>query len=61
MISPVEFVSQVKREMQKVTWPSRNETVMMSCAVVVMCVLAMIYFFISDGIICYVLSKVLGV
>lgn len=61
MVSPAEFVSQVKRELQRVTWPSSKETVAMTVAVIVMSVLAMVYFFVSDAVIVYCLSKILGV
>ena len=61
MISPAEFVSQVRRELQRVTWPGQKETVAMSVAVVAMCVLAMVYFTVSDAAIVYCLTKILGV
>jgi preprotein translocase subunit SecE len=61
MISPVEFVSQVRRELQKVTWPTQRETVGMTVAVIAMMVCAMIYFFISDSIIYTCLRKILGI
>ncbi len=61
MISPTEFISQVKKELQRVTWPSQRETVGMTIAVLVMVVCMMIYFCIADGIICWVLAKILGI
>ncbi len=60
MISPVEFVSQVKREMQRVTWPTKKETVGMTVAVILMMIFAMIYFFISDFVILTCLNKILN-
>ncbi|MDR0677086.1 MAG: preprotein translocase subunit SecE [Holosporaceae bacterium] len=61
MISPAEFVSQVRRELQRVTWPSQKETMGMTVAVIMMMVCAMIYFFISDSIIYFCLRKILGI
>ncbi len=61
MISPTEFVSQVKRELQRVTWPTQKETVGMTVAVVLMVIFVMIYFFFTDGFIFWCLSKILGV
>ncbi|MDR1333718.1 MAG: preprotein translocase subunit SecE [Holosporaceae bacterium] len=61
MISPVEFVSQVRREMQRVTWPSQRETVGMTAAVIVMVICSMIYFFVSDSMIYFCLRKILDV
>jgi preprotein translocase subunit SecE len=61
MISPAEFISQVKREMQRVVWPTQKETMGMTVAVVLMMIGAMVYFFISDSIIYFCLRKILGV
>ncbi|MDR1335190.1 MAG: preprotein translocase subunit SecE [Holosporaceae bacterium] len=61
MISPAEFVSQVKRELQRVTWPTGQETMGMSIAVVLMMVGAMIYFFGTDTIICFCLQQLFGI
>ncbi len=59
MISPADFVSQVRRELQRVTWPTQRETVGMTVAVVLMVICSMIYFFVSDSIVCFVLEKIL--
>ncbi|GHT92911.1 protein translocase subunit SecE [Alphaproteobacteria bacterium] len=61
MISPAEFVSQVRRELQRVTWPTQKETVGMTVAVVAMIIVAMIYFFAADAVIYFCLRKILGV
>jgi len=61
MISPAEFVSQVKRELQRVTWPTQKETMGMTVAVVLMVVFMMIYFFAADAFIVWCLTKILGV
>ncbi|MBE6447397.1 MAG: preprotein translocase subunit SecE [Alphaproteobacteria bacterium] len=61
MMSPAEFVSQVKRELQRVTWPSQKETVVMTVAVLVLTACMMFYFLASDAIICWALAKVLGI
>lgn len=61
MINPAEFISQVKRELQRVTWPSQKETVGVTVAVIVMVICMMIYFCIADGFICWVLARILGI
>ena len=61
MISPAEFVSQVKRELQRVTWPTQKETVGMTVAVILMVVFVMLYFGLTDTVIVWCLSKILGV
>jgi preprotein translocase subunit SecE len=59
MISPADFVSQVRRELQRVTWPTQRETVGMTVAVVIMVICSIIYFFVSDSIVCFILEKIL--
>lgn len=61
MISPAEFISQVKKELSRVTWPTQKETLTMTVAVVVMVICAMIYFCVADAFICLCLRKILGV
>ncbi|MDR2157777.1 MAG: preprotein translocase subunit SecE [Holosporaceae bacterium] len=61
MISPAEFMSQVKRELHRVAWPTQKETFGMTAAVILMVVCAMAYFFISDSVIYFCLRKILGV
>ncbi len=61
MISPAEFVSQVKRELQRVTWPTQKETMGMTVAVILMVIFMMVYFFVADGFIVWCLTKILGV
>jgi preprotein translocase subunit SecE len=61
MISPAEFVSQVRREMQRVSWPTQKETMGMTGAVILMSICAMIYFFLADSVVYFCLRKILGV
>jgi preprotein translocase subunit SecE len=43
--TPSEFINQVRAETRKVTWPTRQETVMTAFMVVVMTVLLGLFFF----------------
>ena len=61
MISPAEFVSQIKRELHRVTWPSQKETVIMTVAVFVLTACMMFYFLVADSVICWGLAKILGI
>ena len=61
MMNPTEFVSQVMREMRRVTWPTFQETTTMTIAVLLMMICYMIYFFVADGVIYYCLQKILGI
>lgn len=58
-MSPADFVSQVRSELKRVVWPSQHETFGMTVAVVLMVVAAMVYFFVSDTLVCFVLEKIL--
>lgn len=59
--SPFEFVQQVRSEVSKVTWPTRNETVVTTIMVFIMVVLASIFFLLADQVLSTVVSYVLGI
>lgn len=46
--SPVEFYRQVRAEMKKVTWPSRQETGVSVIAVFIMVFFAAVFLFVAD-------------
>ena len=46
--SPMQFLSQVRAEGRKVTWPSRKETWITSVMVFIMVALAAIFFWLVD-------------
>jgi preprotein translocase subunit SecE len=47
-IAPLQFAREVRSEMRKVTWASRNETLISTVFVFVMVVLAALFFFLVD-------------
>ena len=59
-INPAEFVRQVRQEMAKVTWPTRKETLITGALVVVLSVLAALFFFFVDAIIALGLRLLFG-
>ena len=59
--SPVQFVQQVKAEVQKVTWPSRKETIASTIAVFIMVVLASTFLFLADQILAWGVDKILSI
>jgi len=61
MESPFKFFQEVRAETQKVTWPSRRETMITTIMVFVMVGLASIFFFFADQLIRYVVTLVLGI
>lgn len=46
--SPMAFINQVRAEGRKVTWTSRQETVAATIMVLIMVVLAAIFFLVAD-------------
>ncbi len=48
------FFSEVRKEAQKVTWPTRKETMITSVLVVVLTGVAGVFFLAVDGILAYV-------
>lgn len=59
-VNPQEFAREVRREVTKVTWPSRKETTITSAMVFVMVVLAAIFFLLVDQVLAAVVRFVLG-
>ena len=59
-VSPVQFFKEVRSEVQKVTWPSRRETVITTAMVFVMVAIASIFFLVADQIIRVFITFVLG-
>ena len=47
-VNPAQFVRQVRQEVAKVSWPSRNETGIGTLMVFIMVFLAAIFFFVVD-------------
>ncbi len=60
-ISPLAFLQQVRQEAAKVVWPSRRETLISTAMVVVMAVLASIFFLVADWLLGMGVSYILGI
>ena len=60
-VSPFKFLQEVRTEVDKVTWPTRRETTITTIMVFVMVALASIFFFVSDQIIRYLVTLLLGI
>ncbi len=56
----VEFVRETRREIAKVTWPTRRETTLTTVMIIVMALLAGVFFLVVDTGIGYAVSRVLG-
>ncbi|WP_051881603.1 preprotein translocase subunit SecE [Parvularcula oceani] len=49
-VGPVEFFRQVRAEARKVTWTSRNETMISTIMVLIMVIIMSLFFFLVDQI-----------
>lgn len=58
--SPAEFVRQVRQEVSKVTFPTRRETMISAVMVLVMVVIAGVFFLITDNVIQFFIKIILG-
>jgi preprotein translocase subunit SecE len=57
---PFEFLQQVRAETAKVTWPTRKETLVTTVMVLMMAVLASVFFLLSDQVISRAVGFILG-
>ena len=60
MANPLKFVQEVRDETSKVTWPTRNETLVTTVMVFILVFLASVFFFVADQILNWIVSLLLG-
>ncbi|MFW2390966.1 MAG: preprotein translocase subunit SecE [Alphaproteobacteria bacterium] len=58
--NPFVFLQQVRTEVSKVTWPTRRETVITTIMVVIMSILAALFFLGVDWVLGTVVRTILG-
>ena len=59
-VNPGQFIREVRREVSKVTWPSRKEVMVTTGMVFIMVFLAAIFFFGVDLILSWIVRLILG-
>lgn len=59
--TPLDFLSQVRAEGEKVTWPSRKEALVTTAMVFVMVVVASAFFLLADFLLQKIVGLVLGI
>jgi preprotein translocase subunit SecE len=57
--NPLEFLSEVRQEANKITWPTRKETMITTAMVLIMVVLAAVFFLIVDAVLKWGVDRVL--
>jgi preprotein translocase subunit SecE len=60
-IKPIRYLQEIKSEITKVTWPTKRETTVTSLMVLVFVFVAAIFFLISDRILSWIVSLILGI
>ncbi|PZP84403.1 MAG: preprotein translocase subunit SecE [Azospirillum brasilense] len=59
-MNPAKFIREVRQEVSKVSWPTRRETFVSVAMVLVIAVLAAIFFLVVDGLLSWGIRLVLG-
>lgn len=59
-MNPTKFFREVRQEVSKITWPSRKETMVSTSMVLVLVILAAIFFWFVDSVIAFAVQKILG-
>ena len=60
-VNPLKFLQEVRQEVGKVTWPSRNETMISTVMVLVFVALASLFFLAADQIISWLVQLMLSI
>ncbi len=58
--NPFTFMQQVRAEVSKVVWPTRNETLISTAMVLAMVILASLIFLLADQVIGWVVTAMLA-
>ena len=59
--SPFKFLQEVRSETEKVTWPTRKETLITTGMVFVMVAVSSVFFLLADQVIRMLVTLVLGI
>ena len=60
-VNPGQFVREVRQEVDKVTWPTRKETLVTTVMIFIMVFILMIFFFSVDQILSWGIKLILGI
>ena len=56
----LEFIRDTRREIAKVTWPTRRETMVTTAMIVGSALLVGLFFFVIDSVLGLIISRILG-
>jgi len=60
MTNPLEFLQEVRAEAGKVTWPTRRETLITTALVILMVLLASLFFLLVDWVLRFTVTGLLN-
>jgi preprotein translocase subunit SecE len=60
-VGPFTFLGQVRAEARKVTWTTRQETIWATAMVIVMVVIASIFFYVTDAVVSLIVRLIVNV
>jgi preprotein translocase subunit SecE len=60
-LSPIAFLKQVRQEGDKITWPTKRETVVTTTMVFILVAIAAVFFFCVDRILAFGVKAFLGI
>lgn len=59
-MNPAKFIREVRQEVSKVSWPSRRETTVSVVMVLLLAVIAALFFLMVDGLLSWGIRMILG-
>ena len=60
-VNPLKFLQEVRQEVSKVTWPTRNETMISTVMVLIFVILASFFFLAADQLISWLVQLTLSI
>jgi preprotein translocase subunit SecE len=60
-LNPLKYLQEVRQEVNKVTWPTRNEVLISTLMVLVLVALASAFFLLADQLISWAVQWVLSI
>jgi preprotein translocase subunit SecE len=59
-LNPLKYLQEVRQEVNKITWPTRNEVLISTAMVLVLVFLASLFFLIADQVLAWLVQFVLS-
>ena len=59
-MNPAKFIREVRQEVSKVSWPTRKETMISVAMVLILAIVAGVFFLLVDGLLSWGVRMILG-